>query len=138
MFADDADRFEQGPGGVGELDPVDGEVDVGDETGGVIPNFEEVGGDLEAEGVDEDFEVGILAFRGGFAALIDDGSDDEVVETTAGDEFVDEFQLDAMVAVIFCRINDKGSWTKRHSVGKWVRQNGRAIKFGSTSKNLNV
>jgi hypothetical protein len=192
-------------------------VDVGGETGGVIPNFKEVGGDLEAEGVDEDFEVGIevfgffcglaqevleglvedaigeeifvaingafgggfdstkvidksepliewtvgesdfkvahgggaevgsqeagpksgahmgnevleaavgiLAFRGVFAALIDDGSDDEVVETTAGDEFIDEFQLDAMVAVIFCRINDKGSWTKRHSVGKWVRQN---------------
>lgn len=63
VFADDADRFEQGPGGVGELDPVDGEVDVRSEAGGVIPDFEEIGGDLEAEGVEEDFEVRIEVGR---------------------------------------------------------------------------
>ena len=68
VFANDTDRFEQGPGGVGELDPVDGEVDVRSEAGGVIPDFEEVGGDLEAEGIEEDFQVGIEV-GGGFGCL---------------------------------------------------------------------
>ena len=71
--------FKVGHGGGAEV----GSQEVGPKSGAHMGN--EV---LEAA-------VGILAFRGVFAALIDDGSDDEVV---------DEFQIDAMVAVIFCRI----------------------------------
>lgn len=88
--------------------------------GGAEVGAQEAGPKSGAHMGDEVFEsaVRVLAFGGVFAAFFDDGPEDEFVEAAAGEEVVDEFQLDAMSAVVFCRINDERNWTKRDGVVK--------------------
>lgn len=75
---------------------------------------------------DEMFETAIrvLAFGGIFAPLFKDRLEDELVKTAAGEEVIDQFEFDPVFAVIFCRIDDKRSWTKWDGVAEWGRQNG--------------
>jgi len=55
VFADAVNCLEKGAAAVTELNPIDGEVDVGAMAGGVIPDVEEVDGGFKAKEVECSF-----------------------------------------------------------------------------------
>ena len=60
VFTDAADGLEKSAAAVTELNPIDGEVDVGAVAGGIIPDTEEIDGCFKAEEVECAFKYGIV------------------------------------------------------------------------------
>ena len=69
VFADAVDSLEKGAAAVAELNPIDGEVDVGAVAGGIIPDTEEVDGYFKAKEVECSFKSGIVLIWSGSGFL---------------------------------------------------------------------
>lgn len=89
VFADARGGFEKGSAAVAELDPVDGEVDVGTVAGGVIPDTEEIDGKFKAKEVDGLFNYGIVMIGSGGGFL-----------KKHGEGFVEDFRAEVILGPV--------------------------------------